>query len=260
MLTKHHSRVCTFFAADFDPRFGPEVSSAASRIYEEHRPPKYRATMPSLFQFAWPETRNLLVVTHSRVAWQTLGLRAWNDSLQEHLSVVTMGLQTMHVSAFKRIGFKIVAYLPLSMSHAEMCKLMFGAFVLPEEDFQQVSKGGRDPLLHMEGESGGLEYLLIVTSLSKAQASKHFFSFPNLDLFLAEMYLDVGLKDFHDRVTESDCFLVDIDLFRTNVGIDCLEGFVKEALGTAEAVTDACVRRLLSKPQEPREKSWGGNH
>ena len=99
MLTKHSSRVCTFFAVDFDPRFGPEVSSAASRVYEEHKPPQVKAVPPLTFLFGWPETRNLLTTAHSRVAWQTLGLSTWNEGLNDHLAVIRTALQSMRISA-----------------------------------------------------------------------------------------------------------------------------------------------------------------
>jgi len=256
MLTKHASRVCTFFAVDFDPRFGPEVSSAASQVYEEHRPPHFKAGSPLTFWFGWPETRNVFAIAHSRLAWQTLGFTAWNEGLEDHLGVIGTALRTMHVSSFKRIGFKTAAYLPLSMSHAEMCKLMFGAFAAPEEELCQVLQGGRGPLLQIEGESHGMKYALVVTSFDRKQASKNFLSLPNLDLFRDNKYLDNTVKEFHDLVTESDCFYVDIDLFQLDVEANCLETFVKESLATAERATDSCVRRLCSKPQDSEGKTW----
>jgi hypothetical protein len=256
MLAKHGSRVCTFFAVDFEPRFGVELSNAAGLVYEEYRPPHYKAALPLAFVLSWPNTRKVLSITHNRVAWQTLGLSTWSDGWKEHMATIRTALKSMHVSAFKRIGFKTVAYLPLSMSHAEMCELMFGAFLAPEEDFAQVHEGARDPLLQIEGESRGLKYILVVTPFDKKQASRNFLSLPNLELFLENKYLDQGVKDFHDRVTESDCFLVDIDLFRVDVEADCLEDFLKASLATAEQVTTSCVRRLRSQPEESERIAW----
>ncbi len=248
MLTKYSNHVCTFFAADFEPHFGTNLAKAADEIFTTSEPKTAHASPLSHYIFQWPDERELMVLGFRRIFWQTLGFSPWRDRVSEHLSLTKTALKAVGVKEFKRIGFKVQAYLPLDMSHAELSQLMFGSFLAPAEELQEVCSEAADPLVHIEGKTNGFQYVLVLSGMNEEQISGAFLKTGNLDHFRKDKFLDTTVKEFHDNLTRSDCFYFDIDLFQRDVGVDALDTFVKESLAAAEQLANTCVQRLRSQP------------
>ncbi len=248
MLADHADRICTAFAVDFEPQFGVAVANAADAIYGKYKPAEVNAHPPVAYFYRWPEERKFLLIGHQRVAWQTLGLSAWRDHLNDHAGVVRMALTVIGAERLKRIGFRVTAFFPLEMSHAEMTDLLFGSFLVPKQDLKEVGGEVTDSLVQLEGKHHGFEYLFRISPMTRQQSSDGFLASPNLEQFIQKKFLDSGIKDFHDRITQSDSLWFDLDLFQKDVKVDVVDTFLRESLGAAEAVGDACVRRLKSKP------------
>jgi len=248
MLTKHASRVCTFFAVDFGPQFGTRLANAAEEIFTQFAPEKWHVQMPASYSFLWPSERRLMILNFQRIAWQTLGLSAWQDKLDERAAIIKTALRIVGIEEFKRIGFKVTAFLPLEMSHLELSQLMFGSFLAAAEELADVCGEPKDPLVHLQGEKDNMQYALVLSAMTTQQASDQFLQTVNLAYFRESKFLDTSVKDFHDRIAENDCFYVDLDLFRRDVPANTLDTFLKRSLANSEELTTACVQRLRSQP------------
>lgn len=248
MLSKHADRVCTFFAVDFEPHLGAKLGTVAEQIHAERKPAKTSIAAPVSYTFAWPDDRILMILGFQRIAWQTLGLSAWGEKLEEHASVMKSALNALEVEKFNRIGFKVEGYLPLGMSHAELSQLMFGSFLVPAEELHDVCEEVDDPLVRMEGKRNGLQCLVTLCAMNTEQVSRQFLHVNNLEHFIQHKLLDTTVKDFHDGITRDDCFYFDIDLFDRDVSADTLDSFMKTSLATCEEIANASVRRLQSQP------------
>jgi len=161
---------------------------------------------------------------------------------------VDSAFAALDVSTVHRAGFKVVAYLPLQMNHAEASDLMFGSF-LAEKDMLSLVLGERlDPLVLIEAEFSGFKYVLQLTALTPEQASRTFLGLANLDKFVDQRLIDTSVKEFHDRIAHADCMLFDLDLFQNEVPAAKLREFAKSALDCAETIAENCMRHLCSQP------------
>jgi hypothetical protein len=249
MFRKYPDHVFTFFAADFAPKLGPGVSEVAQTIFEKHKPKALQATLPSSFNFGWPSERRLAILTHQRLAFQTLGLDAWESRLAEYERMASDCLKTLEIEEATRVGFKVMAFLPLGMTHPEMCRLMFGSFLAAEVELAEVCPGVCDPLVHLEGKHGEMECIVQVTSMSSEQIATAFLKVPNLALFVENELLDGRLRECHSQLTAKASLMVDVDLFMRNAACSGIGRFLRESLRQAEDIVNACARRLTSKPK-----------
>lgn len=248
MLKKHSNRICTYFKVDYDPQFGSELAQAGDRMYKELSPPKWGLGPPSVYVFAWPSERYFLEFAFRAIAWQALGMGEWADNRQEHLKSIRTGLDALGVVKLNRIGFKVSAYLPLEMSHQELCDLMFGSFLAPAAEWRDEWGDSVDPWLTLEGDRNGFKYVTTVSPMNTHQIASVFRQHKNLERFVEDKFLDTGVKEFHDRITASDCLFFDIDLSQTDVDAHSLDAFARDSLAEAERVAEWCVRRLRSQP------------
>jgi hypothetical protein len=248
MLKDNSSRICTYFAADFEPCLDTKVAEAAGRIQARFSPEETTARVPLAYLFRWPSERCFLNLDIRRIGWQSLGLGSWADNLEKRLDMIKVGLDTIAVEEFQRIGFKVTAYIEMSMSHEELCDLMFGSFLAPARELGQVLGERADPLLQVQGEQNGFKYILVLTPMKPEQIANSFRQHGHLEQFLKDKFLDTGVKDFQERIMRSDCLYFDIDVFQHNVSADRLGEFAKSSLAEAEVVADRCVRRLRSQP------------
>jgi hypothetical protein len=250
MLRDNSNRICTYFAIDFEPHLGTKVADAAQEINERLNPEGVTARTPLLYAFRWPTERWSLTLDVRRIGWQGLGLAGWSENLDKHTDTIRAALETIGVETFKRIAFKVTAYLPMQMSHQELCSLMFGSFVASSEELEKVLGERADPLLHVEGERDAFKYTLLVSPMNPQQIVNSFRQNKNLEQFLTDKFLDTAVKDFQERISSADCLLFDIDLFQNDVSAERLGQFLRESLEQAERTADACVRCLRSQPIE----------
>jgi len=248
MLKDHSTRICSYFAVDFEPCLDARVAEAAEKIRAQFKPQEINARVPFSYLFRWPSQRYLATLDVRRFACQSLGLTPWNDNLTKHLDMIKVGLDTVRATEFARIGFKVSAYLPLSMSHAELSDLMFGSFLASAQDLDCIFGEHVDPLLQMHGEKDGFKYVLTVTPMNPEQIANNFRQHGNLEHFLEDRFLDTAVKRFQEDITSSDCLYFDIDLFQQKVSPDRLREFAKSSLAQAERMADMCVRFLRSQP------------
>lgn len=248
MLRENQDRICTFFAVDYDWRLGTRLSAAVDAVCRKRDPARVALGGNSFYDFQWPDARQRVLVTPKRVGIETLGLGAWLDNLDLHLSVVDAALEALEVTLLNRVGFKVIAFLPLEMTQAESIDLMFGTFLVERDLLWPILGQGIDPLVHVEAELTGFKYALDLTTLNAEQASQWFLRLPNLDKMVDKRLLDQGVKQFHDRVTQDDSFLFDVDLCQTNVPSAKLREFATSAFDFAEMLAENCIRHLRSQP------------
>lgn len=248
MLKDHSNRIRTYFAVEFEPCLDARVAEAAEKMRAQFSPEEVTARVPLAYLFRWPTERYFVTLDVRRIGWQSLGLAPWADNLARHLDMIRVGLDTMGVREFTRIGFKVSANLAMSMSHEELCDLMFGSFLRSSQDLGQIFGEGADPLLQIQGEKNAFKYILILTPMNPQQIADNFRQYGNLEHFLKDKFLDTGVKVFQERIASSDCFYFDIDLFQRAVSADRLGQFAKSSLAEAEDLGDMCVRRLQSQP------------
>ena len=203
---------------------------------------------PQTYMFRCPERRLLVVLSPSRLFLQTLGLSPWADAMEEHLRLALASLKALGVTQLKRVGFKILAYLPLQMSHAELCRLMFGSFLAPIEELREVFGDPLDPSVHLEGKYGESEYVVEFTPVTTEQAKARCQGIPNVDHFVTEKFAGSPVREFLDRVCQSDSLVFDVDLFRKDLPVDKLGQFLSTSLQDAKRIAEATVARLQSRP------------
>lgn len=254
MLKSHANRVCTYFAVDYEPQLGATLGEAAAKLHAEFEPSRVALTVPHGYTFDWPAQRCYLELGITRLRWRSLGLAEWSENSDKYLKIIQTALEAIGAANLKRVGFKVSAYLPLEMSHQELCDLMFGSFLESADCFNEILGGVADPLVLFEGEREGMGYVLQVSPRNPEQAASAFRSSGQLERFLEDKYLDTGVKDFQERIAAVDCLFVDVDLFQKNVATEKLASFVKETMAESERIVDACVRRLRSQPKPVRNK------
>ena len=248
MLKKYSDRICTYFLAEYEPRFGPALGKASDDLFQECSPPRVGLGAPLTYIFSWPSQRYFVLLSFSQVAWQALGLAEWRENRQRHVNTIRAALETLEVGKLKRIGFKVTAYFPLEMSHQELCDLMFGSFLASSDEWGDVWGESVDPLLRLEGERQGLKYVAAISPMNTRQSAANFRQHKNLEQFVEDKFLDTGVKDFEARLTASDCLFFDIDLSQNDVATEALDKFTQDSLTQAEQLADWCVRHLRSQP------------
>lgn len=248
MLKKHSDRICTYFKVDYEPQLGTRLAEAGDTIYKEFSPPQFGLGAASNHVFSWPSERYFLALSFQSIAWQGLGLSHWADNREKHVKSIRTALDTLGVVKLKRIGFKVSAYLPLEMSHQELCDLMFGSFLAPADEWSDMWGDSVDPWLSLEGERNGLKYVTTVSPMNTQQIKSVFRQNKNLERFVEDKFLDTGVKDFQNRITANDCLFFDIDLSQTDVDVNVLDSLTRDSLTQAEQVAEWCVRRLRSQP------------
>ena len=180
MLSKFPDRAFTFFAIDYDLQLGKRLDCAVDSITDAFLP-KRVGLGAQVFDFQWPEKGFHAVLSPKRIAIETLGLDAWTSNRAEHLRLVKSALQELKLTSLKRIGFKVLGYLPLGISHSEMIDLMFGSFLMPRELLSPIIDGTLDPLIHFESKDGELKYTLDISAMSAEQAANSVLAMPNAD-------------------------------------------------------------------------------
>jgi hypothetical protein len=246
MLKSHPDRVCTICAVDFEPIVGfcrrlPEaVEAAQARLKAAHW-----ASSTVAYVLRDTVRRRILVLDFRRCQFQTLGLEGWQKDLDENAAIIRVTLETLGVARLKRVGFQAQAFLPLGMSQREMADLMFGSYLLPAVELQDVCGKLEDVLVQLHGEREGMKLQLILAPMTADQAVQQFQLTPNLETFLEPKLFDMGLKEFKDRIAQ-DCFFVSADLSRADVPTTEVSLFSRTSLEAADTITGAAVQKLKS--------------
>jgi|GEM_PF-2276880 len=248
MLRENQDRICAYFAVDFDLRVGTKLSAALDAVCQARAPARFLAGNGLACDFQWPDDRQHLYVSPTRVAVETLGLAPWLEHLDLHLDVISAALRALDVTVLNRIGFKVIAFLPLEMQQAEAIDLMFGAFLAGRELLAPILGTVVDPLVHVEAEQAGFKYNLDLTTVNAEQASQWFLRLPNLDKMVKDKTLDPGLRDFRDRIAKEDSFLFDVDAWQNKIAASDLKQFATSAFDFADELAGRCVRQLHAHP------------
>ena len=239
MLSKYASRAIVFFAADFEPVLGPGPASAAEELRKAYHPTGL-AVSANAIGLRWPAGARVPRSFQQPRPNPDPGAGHLEEGAGQWISMVQKVLDVLESEKVKQVGIRIVVHIPLDMSHAEMARLMFGSFLVPIEEFEQVIDDPGDPLLQINGRRGPLECQIILTAANKTQISQGVLQVPNMEAFLSERFLDTGVKDFHDRISSSDSLVFDVNLSRKGVMSSDLGGFPEECLRAADAIGEAC--------------------
>jgi hypothetical protein len=128
-----------------------------------------------------------------------------------------------------------------------MADLMFGSYLLPAAELQDVCGKLEDVLVQLHGDQEGMKLQLILAPMTADQAVQQFQAIPNLETFLEPKLFDVGLKEFKDRIAQ-DCFFVSADLSRADVPITEVSFFTRKSLEVADTIMGVAIQKLKSLP------------
>jgi hypothetical protein len=245
MLKQNADRAAVTFAVEFEPVVAMEKVSGAAEVVQRRLKTPHWGIGPGNYVFRDVVQRRIVVIDFRRVVVQTLGLDGWQKGLDDLISDVASVFQMLGLRRLKRIGFMTQAFLSLGMSHREMAELMFGSFLAPAENLQEVCGNADDVLLQLYGEESNMKLQLTVAPMTEDQAVRSVLSIANLEAFVEPKLIDTGVKDFRDRIT-TDCFYVQVDLSRTDVPDTEAALFLRQCLDTADKITEAAVQKLKS--------------
>jgi hypothetical protein len=247
MLFQFPDRACVFAAVDYDLVPFGRVQLATDAVLPLIKP-KGITVSPIHGLFRLPDRHCLFTIGVKRISWQLLGLSHWKTHLDEYLDISLLALDKLEVRQFSRVGFKVMVFLPIGMTHAEMSQLMFGSFLADREDLTHVFDQVEDPLVQLHGKRADLDYALTLTAMTKADITTTFRQIPNIDSFLEDRHLDDSLRTFHDRISTNEVFFFDVDFSQTDVPAPKLSAFLSSAMSEADSLSTACVHRLQTKP------------
>jgi hypothetical protein len=244
MLKKYPDRVFVNFGLDFEAQIGyaRKLSEAAEAVQGRLAIKKWSYTTER-YVLRVVEKRYYLSLDFARFGFTGLGLDAWMSGLNDHVALFRLGLEKMGVQKLKRAGFKAQAFIPLDMTHAETCELMFGSFLVEAKELESICGKPEDLLVQLHGNYKGLKTQTIIAPVNAEQSAQSFIANGNLELLIEPRLFDTGLKDFRDRIAK-DCLLVDSDLSRTDVTPDAIQAFAKDSLEAAGQIAEATVYRL----------------
>jgi len=245
VLADYSNRAVGYFAVDYDHQFqfAHKLADAAQALYARLKP-VHLGVGPDLYIMRDPPRRLLAHIGSKKLYFQTLGSYQWTEFLTDIIASAKAGIETLGVRLFQRIGFRISAFLPLKMTHAEICDLAFGGYLVPKQDLADVAGPIDDLLVQLYGTRRSLKTRLSIAPQTAAQASASFLVDGNLEAVLEHKWLDPGLREFHERIA-ADSLWVDIDLYQTEKDSSLLEAFLEEAVPEAMRIIDAAVARLM---------------
>jgi hypothetical protein len=244
MLKTHADRVISTFAVHFDALMAGEakIGIAAEVIQSRLKAPHW-GLAPGKYVLRDTVNRMIYVIHLRGILVQNLGMDQWVLNLDEHLNIIKDGLKKLGVDRIKRIGFNTAAFLPLGMSHPEIVDLMFGSYLMPATDFQELCGKPEDTLIQLHGEHNKMKTQVDVVPMTSEQAVQGLLANPNLEAFVEPKLLDTGVKEFRDRIA-FDCLHVAVDLARTDVTDTEISFFGRQALDAADKITEAAVQKL----------------
>ena len=255
MLTDYSDRTMTFFAADYEPQvaYARKLADAAEAMQSVLQTPSW---IHALGQYALrdPGKRLVAVVGHGRVFWEVIGTAPFEKTLTATTSTIMAALNALGVKRLKRVGYKTITFAPLSMTHPEICELMFGSFLPDASVLEPVCGRPNDMAVQLHTRYREMRLVLNVLPQTAEQVRTVLFAQPNLDLLLDNRYTDTGIRDFLN-IIQHDCLTVDVDVYREDgetpqaapLEADCVPPFLATAIrGAAEATQSAInhVRRL----------------
>lgn len=247
MLEKYKDRACTYFAIDYDLLLGSRLLDAAEVVSAEYRPARTGFGTSHFYDFQWPAELWRCLVGPKRIAIETLGSSPWLDHLDSRANLLLKLLEKLRVEAIKRIGFKVVVFIPLQMTHREATELFVSNFLNESEQLSAIFGKKLDPELHIEGDLDEFRYSLNLDVMTEEETSRRFLELNNLETFLNEKLLDDRVKRFHDRITERTCLFFDVDLYRNDLTAPDVKSFAKNAIESAGELAANLVRQLKSE-------------
>lgn len=249
MFTGYSDKSFAYLAFAYEPR--PGFALALPRAFEavqEKSRKKFTAwivTSDGRYILRCIERRYVVFIEHSRLAFFGLGLDAFVNERKTLVGLFNHALDVMKIDALKRLGFQVVSFVPTGMSHAEICDLMFGGFLLDARNFSDICGKPDDVLIDLHGRQDGLKSRTIIGAMTSEQVSSQIMKTANVELLLEPRYFDATLLEFRDRCA-IDCLLVDNDLSDEDKPTSEIDGFVEKALATSSRMIESVQYKLKS--------------
>ena len=247
MSLNYENQSLVFFAVDYRTDLGLRLPAAANDLYNLVKPDDVRFHVGLNYTFQWFGKKKIFVVSHNRITSQTIGVATWKQESDNFISMTTSTLKKLEVTELKRIGFKLIAFVPQTMSHAELSDLFFGSFLAPMDEWDGVCQKPNDPFLQLGGERNGMKFLASLTAQTQDQIRSSIQASQNFDHFSKPQQIEPSILEFVVQASNNPCLMLDIDLFREDGTIDDVGQFGKQALKNAEEIVRSCVAKLQSK-------------
>lgn len=255
MAAAYERTSLAFFAADFETTFGRGIPEACERLAKELSPTTKLIQSPPGCVFSWAGEGRTMQLNHHRISWQMLTMQSWREHAGRVQESTSLAASMLKISLFKRIGFKLVAFVPQKMAHEELIDLLFGTVAGPHETWSRIGDTATDPQVLLDGTRNGFKFDLHVTSMSPKQSSENFLSLKHLEGFVQHKLIDHDVRSVHDAVMNCTSNLfVDVDVSRAEMPLAELESFFGKAVETAEEIISSCERVVLSKPSAKGKK------
>jgi hypothetical protein len=256
MLTADASRTSIHYAVDFPPQLGPVTGELANRIMREWGQPTGAAiTANNFIQMRWKETVEAFDVTPTRLAWQATKSADFigGESHDKHVSLIADAVAMLNLKTFKRVGLKTVSFLPLKMSHAEMCRLFFGTLLAPMERLEGALGQPKDPFIRIEGKYDELDYVLNLSAMSEEQIGVAVRSSATANAMILEGFPDSAFGEFYGHVTSEPSLYCDVDVYGSDFACNSMRQFFRDGIAVANKLAVAATCLLQSKPVKTGE-------
>jgi hypothetical protein len=245
MLETHQSRICIFFAVDYPARMGAELDVVADRITTgfTHQP---IGLGPKAFEFRSNDPLRITTLKFDRLQFSVLGLDGWTKSVDDVEAMLRITTESLQLERFRRIGLKLVAFMPWKMSHKEMCDLVVQNAL--SDDINPIAGKIADIAIHLEGERDSFKYLLDFSPVTPVQARKIAAAMPGLTKFSDKDNAGMEAAEFLGLISDQPSLIFDVDLFKSDLAKGEAGQFIRNAYTLADLMASEIRALITSRP------------
>ncbi len=245
ILRSNADRAVAYFAAHFEPQvaFARKLPNVVESVIKQSKAPHWGATTDNKYIIRETNKKFFYLFDHQVFFCQTLGLGPWIAYTENHFEAMSTTFNKMDVTRIKRLGFMVSIHLPLEMSHAEMCDLMFGSYLVDREKLSPIYGKLDDLWLQFHGYYRGIRSQTTIAPQTVDQSRKTFLGTPHLEAFVEPKFLDTCIKEHYERVSTESLNLV-IEMSKEDVPISSVRSFLSDSLEGAESIAAGTVRKI----------------
>ena len=242
LLRSHSNRAIAIVLANFEPQisFLKRIPNAAEAVMKRIKAPHWGMSPDNRFLIRETTKKFIYVIDFQSFFCQTLGLDPWIENIDDHIESMSIAFNKMDVTRLKSVAFVVAAWIPLGMSHAEICDLVFGSLMVNRSELASTYGNLGDVLLQLHGTLNGFQTRTIIAPQTVEQAGAAFLATNHLDSLLEPRLLDTSVKDFHDQISH-ECLFMSIELKSTDFPVSSIGTFVRDAMEAAERIAEETV-------------------
>mgnify|MGYP001148488107 CR=1 FL=1 len=244
MALQYNDKALSYIAFNYEPQpgFVRKLSEAFEAVQTKFQF-KIWAIAPDKYFIRNVEKRYIISFELNRLGFFGLGLDVLRQEHAKLADIFVMAFEVMGVATVKRSGLRVTAFIPVDMSHHEICKLMFGSFLQDEKTYEPLCGSPKDVLIQVHGTQRELDTKTIIAAMTGEQVGSHIASLSNLEMLVEPRLYDEALIHFRSRAMQ-DCLFIDNDLSRDDRTPTSIPEFLSRALSVSEYMAETSVYRL----------------